>query len=279
MRGKRRRATRLLSCGRIIPASAGQTFTAMASMLHISDHPRECGANSTEHSASIGSRGSSPRVRGKRPSSTDASQATRIIPASAGQTDRARAHRAHDADHPRECGANLGIGYESQYNRGSSPRVRGKRWKVVSEDSANRIIPASAGQTHMVGLMYGRSTDHPRECGANCFLPSRTELHKGSSPRVRGKPDAVGSSDGRTGIIPASAGQTGILGNGTAHLTDHPRECGANGIKTDVSKAMKGSSPRVRGKPAVLAVGVDQLGIIPASAGQTHWAQGIWPVR
>ena len=70
--------------------------------------------------------GSSPRVRGKRPSPQGRARHGRIIPARAGQTPPATALRLPAADHPRACGANLGEIGKDERIVGSSPRVRGK---------------------------------------------------------------------------------------------------------------------------------------------------------
>ena len=51
---------------RIIPASAGQTGVCLIFSTRRTDHPRECGANTSTLAALRLTRGSSPRVRGKQ---------------------------------------------------------------------------------------------------------------------------------------------------------------------------------------------------------------------
>ncbi len=51
----------------IIPAHAGQTGSAPTARYACPDHPRACGANFSGLVGRIGSFGSSPRMRGKRP--------------------------------------------------------------------------------------------------------------------------------------------------------------------------------------------------------------------
>ena len=136
---------------RIIPARAGQTIQASAPEAYAPDHPRACGANWLT-SDMLGCRvGSSPRVRGKRPVEHVRGSHTRIIPARAGQTTGAVVVAAHNADHPRACGANRLLAYATRWAAGSSPRVRGKRSKA--------------------GDKAKKSTDHPRACGANTTQP------------------------------------------------------------------------------------------------------------
>ncbi|KFI72992.1 hypothetical protein BMIN_0705 [Bifidobacterium minimum] len=91
--------------------------------------------------------GSSPRVRGKRGTEPANAPASRIIPASAGQTGCVSRHNQVCEDHPRECGANATTPPAMNGNAGSSPRVRGKHSSWERIGWLRRIIPASAGQT------------------------------------------------------------------------------------------------------------------------------------
>ena len=52
------------------------------------------------------------------------------------------------------------------------------------------IIPALAGSTVQVRLAVVLDGDHPRACGEHCGQLMATALGKGSSPRLRGAPDA-----------------------------------------------------------------------------------------
>ena len=54
-------------------------------------------------------------------------------------------------------------------------------------------------------------------------------------------------------IIPAHAGQTlgSVFYEGCS--TDHPRACGANNYTADDWRQLYGSSPRMRGKPSLIA--------------------------
>ena len=193
----------------------------------------------------------------------------RIIPASAGQTPMWMHWVGFWSDHPRECGANHFNDSLLHTAIGSSPRVRGKRTLDLALRLADRIIPASAGQTgnHWKTTVFG--SDHPRECGANVEPVIALEGWRGSSPRVRGKQlrHCVEGYIGR--IIPASAGQTIMRPDCMRASSDHPRECGANARPYSRMVSRTGSSPRVRGKLrcALHPIGADR--IIPASAGQT----------
>ena len=173
------------------------------------------------------------------------------------------------SDHPRECGANRNQPSTPFHAFGSSPRVRGKRERINCMGADARIIPASAGQTSCRHAARPASTDHPRECGANCQIPFTCLMVSGSSPRVRGKPlhGVPHLADAR--IIPASAGQTPMIVGSRFSTADHPRECGANLISFRTQHRPCGSSPRVRGKQLVGRFRHVMPRIIPASAGQT----------
>ena len=112
-----------------------------------SDHPRACGANSALRPSNILQSGSSPRMRGKRRCQLSQMARDRIIPAHAGQTCGGRRGPACSADHPRACGANIGVDVSDAFGCGSSPRMRGKLPCARSGRRLRRIIPAHAGQT------------------------------------------------------------------------------------------------------------------------------------
>ena len=174
------------------------------------------------------------------------------------------------ADHPRACGANFRPVSRGCSRFGSSPRVRGKRCKLRQLKQQIRIIPARAGQTNIESTLRYRRTDHPRACGANDHPTCGKVSENGSSPRVRGKPDASSRNGRSVRIIPARAGQTVALLSAANAPPDHPRACGANHSDPRSPRVHSGSSPRVRGKHVSCFTMRDCLRIIPARAGQTY---------
>ncbi len=132
---------------RIIPAHAGQTSCQAKRSRDCSDHPRACGANGIPSAPWSATHGSSPRMRGEPITLFSCSGYERIIPAHAGQTSWCWRTRRLGTDHPRACGANLGVDLVRGGVTGSSPRMRGKRRKLLTDLSNIRIIPAHAGQT------------------------------------------------------------------------------------------------------------------------------------
>ena len=195
--------------------------------------------------------------------------AVRIIPACAGQTYSPSSASSCPSDHPRVCGANVGVDVPGGREAGSSPRVRGKRPRRRPHHRRHRIIPACAGQTRPAGLNTNPSTDHPRVCGANSGGFGGGGPNPGSSPRVRGKHRRRRHHRLRRRIIPACAGQTTRPASSNPAATDHPRVCGANRRRHRLALRKAGSSPRVRGKLLELFLQLGPVRIIPACAGQT----------
>ena len=173
---------------RIIPAHAGQTGGTRTLRRKAADHPRACGANRLISVAAACRAGSSPRMRGKLPASSNTSFIIRIIPAHAGQTRYRVARRRVSTDHPRACGANFSNVGNASTRVGSSPRMRGKRALFQILQGQPRIIPAHAGQTAIPRRAWDSCSDHPRACGANYQVVPDVHVTKR--------------------IIPAHAGQT-----------------------------------------------------------------------
>ena len=133
------------------------------------------------------------------------------------------------------------------------------------------IIPAYAGST---GLASGEPTtvgDHPRVCGEHFHGLLQAYKDTGSSPRMRGALDAVGSELRGCGIIPAYAGSTSTPLASSPGSRDHPRVCGEHERLTVDAIQAEGSSPRMRGALRLHELVVLLRGIIPAYAGSTYW--------
>ena len=193
---------------RIIPAHAGQTRRWVFFPTSRTDHPRACGANMVQGGRRHQQPGSSPRMRGKQERRAQLVALGRIIPAHAGQTNRAVPRSLQGSDHPRACGANSVQGDKGTFKTGSSPRMRGKRFHLILDLTFLRIIPAHAGQTHTHRKHWNADPDHPRACGANFGVGAIIFHPFGSSPRMRGKLSGFVRVHRSKRIIPAHAGQT-----------------------------------------------------------------------
>ena len=76
---------------------------------------------------------------------------------------------------------------------------------------AEGITPAHAGKTLSCTRWGEISWDHPRACGENECTQTKHFLHRGSPPRMRGKPPPVTPYRAGDGITPAHAGKTDQL--------------------------------------------------------------------
>ena len=132
---------------RLIPARAGKTVPRPPGCSNPGAHPRACGENRTHTAAHPISKGSSPRVRGKRASRPSVPEPKGLIPARAGKTKGHRFQCLGVKAHPRACGENQDIGVLDLTASGSSPRVRGKHALVQLPAHPGGLIPARAGKT------------------------------------------------------------------------------------------------------------------------------------
>ena len=117
--------------------------------------------------------------------------------------------------------------------------------------------------------MGRRERDHPRACGAHGAPSPPIRRTLGSSPRMRGSRVRLTAIRMAGGIIPAHAGLTSRTISCMHFSWDHPRACGAHLPAGALISTRPGSSPRMRGSPAIEMRGVDGDGIIPAHAGLT----------
>ena len=131
---------------------------------------------------------------------------------------------------------------------GSPPRVREKRVFLETVIIYSRITPACAGKTVVRLQKTLRDRDHPRVCGKNPPARSSSVCPLGSPPRVREKRIKSLTKRRRTGITPACAGKTAVVGCQLSPLRDHPRVCGKNFKKFVFMHLELGSPPRVREK-------------------------------
>ena len=152
--------------------------------------------------------GSSPRMRGTPIYRVLVSPSGGIIPAYAGNTGHVRHEYPGLWDHPRVCGEHSWIFISVFLLVGSSPRMRGTHEPEQIPSADLRIIPAYAGNTHFLCIVFSPCGDHPRVCGEHRLIGGRRRGAVGSSPRMRGTPERFEYRPEPTGIIPAYAGNT-----------------------------------------------------------------------
>ena len=147
-------------------------------------------------------------MRGKQKYKPEFSSDSRITPADAGKTRSKNSRSSKGWDHPRGCGENGCYKYLQIQDSGSPPRMRGKLAKINKMFNLNRITPADAGKTLQADPVERRCRDHPRGCGENDFFAHIFLRHRGSPPRMRGKPMPEPAAGAKTRITPADAGKT-----------------------------------------------------------------------
>ena len=167
------------------------------------------------------------------------------------------------------CGENILQSCLVRLFAGSSPRVRGKRIRRSASLPTFRLIPACAGKTSQRMGKSPALTAHPRVCGENERMHFHASRVMGSSPRVRGKHRRFRSPRSGARLIPACAGKTERCPSEEAANRAHPRVCGENSFSICSHSSRAGSSPRVRGKPAIRSEWGYLPRLIPACAGKT----------
>ena len=193
--------------------------------------------------------GSSPRVRGTRPSPLPRCARLRFIPACAGNSLLIRHTSPYVTVHPRVCGELAVSRMNTALAAGSSPRVRGTRDEPPQDAAWRRFIPACAGNSPSANAGCAARPVHPRVCG---------ELD--SHP--------VGAGDGSR-FIPACAGNSTARTTTRRTGTVHPRVCGELREQRAQSVDAAGSSPRVRGTRRGTAPDRASSRFIPACAGNS----------
>ena len=213
--------------------------------------------------------GSSPRVRGKPTSTASLRPRGRLIPACAGKTSPPWPPPPSSWAHPRVCGEN-GLQLQNLPRAGgSSPRVRGKLYRLTTSSGTAGLIPACAGKTCSGTGSRPWSMAHPRVCGENGRRKRFRRRPRGSSPRVRGKRVRRHQIQPGLRLIPACAGKTRRRQGATRSSAAHPRVCGENLPDGTYRFRQLGSSPRVRGKLSEAQDLPKGSGLIPACAGKT----------
>ena len=173
-------------------------------------------------------------------------------------------------DHPRVCGEHSRVMKSRSNCGGSSPRMRGTPIACRILSAPAGIIPAYAGNTARYRNLRKLYWDHPRVCGEHHMPFPQQSGPAGSSPRMRGTLNYPSGDAEAAGIIPAYAGNTSIEHRKRRWNWDHPRVCGEHMVSRSLAMASLGSSPRMRGTLFLAGVDGDDLGIIPAYAGNTQ---------
>ena len=130
-----------------------------------------CGEQQAKSHLTYSVEGSSPRVRGAVPFIHEKTKHSGIIPACAGSSNIFNSIAFQIWDHPRVCGEQFSTLAAKAGGAGSSPRVRGAVFSMVTLLRRRGIIPACAGSRAQKRSVVRIEGDHPRVCGEQ--LPAR----------------------------------------------------------------------------------------------------------
>ena len=270
MRGKRLQCWTHRRSRRNIPAYAGKTAMASPHVSMKPEHPRVCGENRRGVNGLIAFSGTSPRMRGKPHRQNRIHVRGRNIPAYAGKTSTQGWVISGFSEHPRVCGENVAALNLKMKPIGTSPRMRGKLVSLNAYRGQLRNIPAYAGKTRWAPNPSKKWAEHPRVCGENEVWRAANKDGKGTSPRMRGKPNPARPTGTWGRNIPAYAGKTCTIVKVGPLPWEHPRVCGENSKLPGWGKLHFGTSPRMRGKPAKIGFSHRHFRNIPAYAGKTR---------
>ena len=131
------------------------------------------------------------------------------------------------------------------------------------------LIPAHAGKTPPRKPPWTSTWAHPRSRGENSHANVKTSAKAGSSPLTRGKRRRFQVAGVVPGLIPAHAGKTCLIRDGSTPAKANPRTRGENLLDPGRVDTREGSSPLTRGKPAGGCLALVVGGLIPAHAGKT----------
>ena len=161
-----------------------------------------------------------------------------------------RTYRRGLGAHPHVCGehsrATVAPGAVA-WLPGSSPRMRGTPFRRDCFSSSGGLIPTYAGNTHIEASTGTHRRAHPHVCGEHSFMSMLPLARRGSSPRMRGTPDALRPVNHEHGLIPTYAGNTRKSLWRWMKARAHPHVCGEHTEFSPSESACKGSSPRMRG--------------------------------
>ena len=190
------------------------------------------------------------------------------IPACAGEPVIIGAGVATREVYPRVCGGTLVSRWPLISSRGLSPRVRGNPHHPGQGQLQQGSIPACAGEPSRRLVHRRRRGVYPRVCGGTTNRQEDEHRMNGLSPRVRGNQRGRRFQRQLLRSIPACAGEPTRCAGPSSGGRVYPRVCGGTGVDQPACRMCCGLSPRVRGNPAAMRVGVRAGRSIPACAGE-----------
>ena len=191
---------------RFIPARAGNGPSRDGKTITPPVHPRARGERPAPTWLRLSRTGSSPRARGTVAQGHSVAVGNRFIPARAGNWCPPMAPASLLTVHPRARGERSCLTSLQPSECGSSPRARGTVCLFARPASADRFIPARAGNGPPNRSAPKNATVHPRARGERGRPNDPDYVMSGSSPRARGTVLGHGENCHNRRFIPARAG-------------------------------------------------------------------------
>ena len=217
---------------------------------------------------SPGMHGLSPRLRGNHHEFPPSPLLPGSIPAPAGEPQCRRISSVGQRVYPRACGGTYPALTTALALAGLSPRLRGNRLRHVWREVDAGSIPAPAGEPERLLRHEPVHSVYPRACGGTVAGYATGLVIGGLSPRLRGNREKPTARPGRTGSIPAPAGEPCNLTQIRPAPTVYPRACGGTFSGLVASTEYDGLSPRLRGNREKPTARPGRTGSIPAPAGE-----------
>ena len=178
--------------------------------------------------------GRSPRVRGRQKGECEKETIQRSIPACAGEACSTSVFHTQRQVDPRVCGGGFVGPTCFGTTKGRSPRVRGRHFFKTHDRHYCGSIPACAGEAERPCQTERAKEVDPRVCGGGPLKEKSSALHRGRSPRVRGRPLIPNINNAPIRSIPACAGEAQPALPPPAWARVDPRVCGG-GLSADIT--------------------------------------------
>ena len=254
-----------------IPADAGEPSGCSAANWAARAYPRGRGGAPGRIHIIDRPHGLSPRTRGSLVARFERLGDRGPIPADAGEPRPPPPHARRPRAYPRGRGGAIGDRAVVMLHVGLSPRTRGSRRARAARGARPGPIPADAGEPGRCPARWSSARAYPRGRGGAVSYANEWRLHRGLSPRTRGSRRGDRRHARITGPIPADAGEPVLELAGECHCRAYPRGRGGAPRGRASPLRREGLSPRTRGSREQAGAGVEQLGPIPADAGEPGW--------
>ena len=251
-----------------IPAQAGEPFARVAARLPTGVYPRTGGGTIPSDDSNIADGGLSPHRRGNHRQHPRGIEQVGSIPAQAGEPAIEVLPAIHSAVYPR-TGGGTGVSCFSFGGRmGLSPHRRGNQQLRMRAGPDERSIPAQAGEPAASASIAVTIWVYPRTGGGTSFMPGRLKPSQGLSPHRRGNRRHRRHDRRVVGSIPAQAGEPRASSRSRPRPWVYPRTGGGTFRAGSSASAYGGLSPHRRGNHRQHPRGIEQVGSIPAQAGE-----------